>query len=222
MVFWGAHAALLVTSRADASGREAPPYVAWRGERVPPPTALEAPEPLPLERPLELARKSVELAVEAGASLPLCADGAPEMCSALGAAFTSAVVAAYRPSPYFAAGGVLSASFAQGRLGGVTVDERALALGARLSVYLLETGELDPYLELAFGFGEVRGRAGDRTLETRVGPFGEVGGGADVLVGQTLRLGAGVFARDVFVEGFGAERRVGAVFRFAFGFGEAL
>jgi hypothetical protein len=194
----------------------------WRGERVAPPAPLGPAEPLPLERPVELGRKPAEAAGEVGVSLPLCADDAPELCSALGAAFGGAVVASYRPSPYFAAGGVLSWSMASGHLAGVAVNARKLALGARLRVYLIEQGELDPYLELGFGFAEVRTEAGGRWVAARVGPFGEVGGGADVLLGRNLRIGAGVFASDVFVDGLGGERRVGAVFRLAFGFGEPL
>jgi hypothetical protein len=222
VVVWGAHAALGCPSRADATGLAAPPYEVWRGERVAPPGRVGPPEPPPLERPVELARKPSEVAGEVGVSLPLCADDAPEPCSALGAAFEGAIVALYRPSPYFAAGGVLSSSFAGGRLEGEVVEARTLMLGARLRVYLIEQGELDPYLELGFGFAEVRRSAGRRGVETSVGPFGEVGGGADVLLGRNLRLGAGVFASDVFVAGAGAERRVGAVFRLAFGFGEPL
>lgn len=186
-----------------------------------PPAPLPAPEPPPWERPLELSRKPVELAGEVGVSLPLCADDAVTACSALGAASAGAVAALYRPSPYFAAGGALSFWAASGRVGERELDERVLALGARLRVYLIEQGELDPYLELGFGFAEVRTGEGVR-VEARLGPFAEVGGGADVLVGSSVRVGAGVTASDVWIAGLGAERRVGAVFRLAFSFGEPL
>ena len=213
-----AHGALLLPSRADA---QAPPYQEWRGERVPPPGPVAEPEPPPWERPLELSRKPVEIASEVGVSLPLCARGASEMCSALGAAFDAAAVVLYRPSPYFAAGGALSFWAAGGRMGERVVEQRVVALGARLRVYLMEWGELDPYLELGFGFAEVRAGVRPR-LETELVPFAEVGGGADVLLGHRLRLGAGVSVSDVFGASTSAQRRVAAVFRVAFSFGEPL
>lgn len=188
---------------------------------MPPPGPLGAPEPPPSERPPEATRKPVELASEIGVSLPLCAESAAEACSALGAAFDAALVALYRPSPYFAAGGALSFWTASGRLGEKVMEERVVALGARIRVYLIEQGELDPYLELGFGFADVRGGV-RRRAQTELGSFAEVGGGADVLLGQSLRLGAGVSVSDVFSAGVGAERRMGAVFRAAFSFGEPL
>ena len=227
--FLGAHAALLFPARADAQALawagshaqgEALPYEEWHGERVAPRGALAAPEPLPLSRPVELSRKPVELASEGGISLPLCAAGARVECAALGAAFGGALLASYRPSPYFAAGGALSFRTATGRERG-TLEERVLALGARLRVYLVEQGELDPYLELGFGFAEVQSGRGS-VVESRLGPFAEVGGGTDVLMGQSWRIGAGVTLSEVFVAGTGSERRVGAVFRLGFSFGEAL
>ena len=102
------------------------------------------------------------------------------------------------------------------------VDHRVLALGARLRVYLIETGELDPYLELGFGFADVQSRVRGRVVEAEVGPFGEVGGGADVLFSQRLRCGAGVTLSDVFTRGLGTERRVAAVLRLGLSFGESL
>jgi hypothetical protein len=106
-------------------------------------------------------------------------------------------------------------------LGDAHLRERVLGLGTRLRVYLLEQGELDPYLELGFGFAEVRGSLGEREW-VHVGPFGEVAGGVDVLLGRSLKLGAAVCGSDVLVQGTRAERRVGAAIRVSASFGESL
>jgi hypothetical protein len=205
----------------ESAAAESAPYRSWRGERVAPPGVLEATEPPPLERPFELSRRPAEVATELGVTFPLCSDDAAEACSALGAGFAGAAVAMYRPSPYFAAGGALSYSLAGGRLGDAHLRERVLGLGARLRVYLVEQGELDPYLELGFGFAEVRGSFAEREW-VHVGPFGEVAGGADILLGRNLKLGAAVSGCDVLVRGTRAERRLGAVIRVSASFGESL
>jgi hypothetical protein len=76
-------------------------------------------------------------------------------------------------------------------------------------------------LELGFGFAEVRGSVAEREW-VHVGPFGEIAGGADVLLGRDLKLGAAVSGCDVLVRGTRAERRLGAAIRLSVSFGESL
>jgi hypothetical protein len=99
----------------------------------------------------------------------------------------------FRTSPYFslgAEGSALRASAAPAQLG--TMFEVA-AVGR---VYLLESGPLDPYLELALGYS-LTTRSNAAATALRHGPSARAGGGLDLVVLSPLRLGVLVAYREV-------------------------
>ena len=132
-------------------------------------------------------------------TLPTCVSGVGEArCEALGPALGGELLALYRPTPYFAFGG----AFAYGRAGGavpsgaLTAETLALTLVAR--VYLLEEGDLDPYLEALVGWGrdQTTFRASDANAASRAqeadssfGSFGRAGGGIDWFVTSSVKVG---------------------------------
>lgn len=156
--------------------------------RAQPPPPERAPEPLPLPRAPELARRPVELAIRATTSLEPCAGNASTACTAPGPAFGAGVVPLYRPTPYFAFGAAFGYSHAAGTERGTRRARSTLELGMTGRVYLLEEGALDPYLETAVGWASERNELGV-TERVAVGPFGRAGGGVDWFVTSGVKLG---------------------------------
>jgi hypothetical protein len=154
---------------------------------------------------------------EATVALLNCVGGAgSERCRALGPAFGAGVFALYRPTPYFAFGGLFSYSWSTGTLPAagaqatgpaetaeVSTENWGLSLAGR--VYLLEAGYLDPYLELCFGYASFRttfSAAGSRSEDAAFGPSARAGGGVDAVLAEGLRLGvAGGYSELVFGRG---------------------
>jgi hypothetical protein len=180
-----------VFSAGTALGAEAP----WRG-RVPPPPPLEV-ETAAFARAPERSRRPVEVVPEASVSLSSCAGGdGRERCEALGPGLGLGVAALYRANPYFAFGGAVTAARRGGRLSGageLSGEELGLFLLGR--VYLLEEGDLDPYLELALGWSSFRTTTsylgGARFEDSAFGPSARAGGGVDYVVSDDVRLGVG-------------------------------
>jgi hypothetical protein len=110
-----------------------------------------APAPLAEER--EPLRGTLELVSSAGAAMPdTLAMGSPGEAPA-GSEF--ALLGLYRPSPYFACGGVVR--FNGWRLaGGGGNDEREVFGGAVGRLYFRESGVTEPYLELDLGVSDHR------------------------------------------------------------------
>jgi hypothetical protein len=192
------------------------PYAAWDGESplgAPPPVPEETPQPL--ERSSEFARRSVELDPELGFAMPRCSGrthaGAP--CSALGLGGFAAFSALYRPNPYFAfGGGVLASEFAsQGPSAIGDASGRLIELAAVARVYMLESGRVEPYLELWMGGGTQKTAAvplgAPRFEQVSTGVGGRVGGGVDFYLGEHVRLGPSISAVSFFT---GESRRCAA------------
>ena len=141
---------------------------------APPP--LRDSEPLPLARAPELARRPVELAAAATASVALCRrDSERATCRALGPAYGGELAVLYRPTPYFAFGGSFGYSRADATRRGhaLSLETTALAMVGR--AYLLEEGAVDPYLEGLVGWAGA--------------PFARAGGGVDWFVGPGVKVG---------------------------------
>jgi hypothetical protein len=140
------------------------------------PPPLRDAEPLPFTRAPELARRPLELAPALTASLPLCRESSEQAtCRSLGPALGVELAALYRPSPYFAFGGSFAYSRATPAAAGREVTRETTGLAVVGRVYLLEEGELDPYLEAQLGWANA--------------PFGRAGGGVDWFVGRGMKLG---------------------------------
>jgi hypothetical protein len=114
-------------------------------------------------------------------------------CAALGPALGGELATLYRPTPYFAFGASASYSVAHGSASGTPVSAKTLALGVSARVYLLESGELDPYLEGLIGWGSLTttlappGRPAQD--DSAFGPLGRTGGGVDWMLSPRLKLG---------------------------------
>jgi hypothetical protein len=159
------------------------------------PPPLRDEEPLPWPRAPELARSPVELLPAFRVSLPLCSSASVrDPCAALGPALGGELATLYRPTPYFAFGASASYSVAHGSVSGTPLSAKTLALGVSARVYLLESGELDPYLEALIGWGSLTttlappGRPAQD--DSAFGPLGRTGGGIDWMVSPRLKLGA--------------------------------
>jgi hypothetical protein len=174
------------------------PYVPWDGERsVGLPAAPAEEKPRALERAPDFSRRVVELGPDLGAALPSCAGHVDENapCGALAPGLFLGLSALWRPGPYFAFGG----GFHVADFGGKSdmTPERASGRfyegSAVARVYMLESGRIEPYLELWLGAGSQRTAAsplGQPRFEQRsFGVSGRVGGGVDFYLGEQLRLG---------------------------------
>ena len=166
-------------------GAPAPP-------RAPPPPPLET-ETAALARAPERARRPVEVVPEANLLLPSCEDGAAH-CDALGPSYGLGVSALYRPSPYFGFGGTATYARTGSALAGVgSLRAEAVGLGVVMRVYLLERGALDPYLELALGYGSFQTAFvepdGARARDSAFGPSARAGGGLDYVTSESWRIG---------------------------------
>lgn len=172
------------------------PFLPWLGLAAalagPPP--LRDDEPLPWPRAPELARSPVELLPTFRISLPFCDDGsARDGCHALGPALGGELATLYRPTPYFAVGGSASYVVAAGSTSGAPLAAKTLTLGISARVYLLESGELDPYLEGLMGWGSVTTTltppGGLAQSQSEFGPLGRTGGGVDWLLSPRVKVG---------------------------------
>lgn len=178
--------------------------LADNAERVPPPPAEIDPGPPPHARAPTRSRRPVEVAPEARWSLPACGDGsAGERCRALGAALGGALVALYRPNPYFSFGaGVSYRRSAERHTAEGPLSGNALGIGADARVYLYEEGVFDPYLELHLGYAWLRTALfveGTRVEEAAFGPEARVGGGVEFVASSSLRLGGAIGSSHLFL-----------------------
>jgi hypothetical protein len=148
-----------------------------------------------LARAPERSRRPVEVIPEATLLLSSCEDGAGrERCEALGPGLGFGVSALYRPNPYFGFGGGVTYARSGGRLSGLgSLSGEALGLGLAGRVYLLEKGDLDPYLELLLGWSSFRTTLDDpssaRVEDSAFGPRARAGGGIDYVVSDSVRIG---------------------------------
>jgi hypothetical protein len=176
MRFFGLLLVTLLTSPALAVGPHHPPPLPRR-------------EPSASARaPIE-ERRGVELLGHGRAMTPFLAHGGLRGSPAFGAGVGVGV----RISPYFSLGGEGSAL----RVGGSAPRSlESLELSAVARVYLLETGRVDPYLELALGYASGPSRGGGETTLLG-GPSARSGAGLDLVVVSPLRLGAFLGYREV-------------------------
>lgn len=173
-------AATLVTRSAFGAGPCCP---------LGPPAPPRA-EPLALPRSAVEERSPLEL-LSLGrvfAPLPAPKGGPGVRRTGLGAG----VGVGFRNSPYFSLGAEGSALRASTGTGGVATTLEGAAVGR---VYLLEAGALDPYLELALGYGTEQSAEAARGLVH--GPSARAGAGLDVVVASPIRLGALLAYREV-------------------------
>lgn len=186
------------------------PYVPWDGKSpLGAPADPLADGPRALERAPDFSRRAVELGPDVGLALPSCGGrvegDAP--CGALAPGLLLGVSALYRPGPYFAFGGGFQvadfhakADSAPERASGRLYEASAVA-----RVYMLESGRIEPYLELWLGGGSQRTAAvpvGKPRFEQRsFGVGGRVGGGVDFYLGEQLRLGPSFGVLRTFIAG---------------------
>lgn len=182
------------------------PYAPWDGSTVGTPASPLAEKPRALERAPDFSRRVLELGADVGAALPSCGgrvdQGAP--CGALAPGLFLGLSALWRPGPYFAFGGAFHLADFGGKAD--TAPERAsgrlyeASVGAR--VYMLESGRIEPYLELWLGAGAQRTAAlplGQPHFEQRsFGVGGRIGGGVDFYLGEQVRLGPSLSALRSF------------------------
>jgi len=186
---FGALAALSLLASVHA--RAAPPALPL----PPPPSELP---PAPLRRSPAYDRRPLELSAGARLWTPLgCAGVTGGACTGLGPAFGPQVSALYRASPYFALGGEALLLRAPGVAGGPGAGN-TVELGAAGRVYLLEAGTIDPYLELAFGYGVAWATAPEQG-GVASGPTARAGGGVDAVLVSGLRLGASIGYRQALL-----------------------
>lgn len=148
---------LLLASRALA---DAAPAKATFSQRfafldAPPPAVPELP-PAPEREASEWARKSWEIVPNAGFTLPSCrtAPYGGGACGGVGSGLTAGVGGVYRMTPYLALGAAVElANFrydasAVGASGGTS---RAATVGPIFRAYFLESGSIDPWIQVGFG-----------------------------------------------------------------------
>lgn len=184
--FWIFIAALACASsaRAETAG-------------VPPPRPERDAGPPPLPRAPEHGRRPVELVSEVGVALPTCwGDVFLERCTMLDPAVGATLVALHRPSPFFAFG--VGASYSRAGADGEdgSNGSELFNAGAWGRVYFHEEGAFDPYLELELGYVSLRTTfvevSGAQRVDSVFGPSARVGGGIDLSVLPSLRLGGSV------------------------------
>jgi hypothetical protein len=171
-------------------------FLTWLGlaAAVGRPPPLRDDEPLPWPRAPDLSRSPVEVLPAFRVSIPFCSSGSVrDGCAALGPALGGELSTLYRPTPYFAFGASASYAVAHGSLTGAPFSAQTLALGISARMYLLEAGELDPYLEGLLGWGSLTTTltppGGLAQSESGFGPFGRTGGGIDWLLSPRVKLG---------------------------------
>jgi len=165
----------------------------------PPPIVLDAPPPPELPA-AEYARRPYELTAELLVGLPNCAIGSSynQRCDSVAAGPGFGAAALFRPSPYFAFGGTLSAlgfgfrpasgsGLAQGSANGYF-------WGLLARVYFFDHGLVEPYLELGMGSAGLSTSAQEteadaRYQENSAGLAFRVGGALEFYLGRHVRLG---------------------------------
>jgi hypothetical protein len=158
------------------------------GSMLPPPAARAEPRAL-TRAPLD-ERRPVELLAHGRGWVPLVArSDASSTRTAVG----GGAGVGFRSSPYFSLG-------AEGAVLRVntpgTLRATAFEVAAVGRVYLLETGTLDPYLELALGY-TATSRVSAATAMLPHGPSARAGGGIDVVALSPLRVGLLLAYREV-------------------------
>jgi hypothetical protein len=157
------------------------------GPGHPPPLPRVEPRAEP-RTPVE-ERRAVELLAHGRALTPVFAHGMRRG----GTALAAGLGLGFRVSPYFSIGGegsTLSSRAPASR------SRRSLELAAVARVYLLESGFVDPYLELALGYASGAPHRVGRT-EVLGGPSARAGGGLDLVVASPVRLGVHLAYREV-------------------------
>lgn len=168
------------------------------GHALPPPIVLEAPPPPELPPP-EYPRRPFELEAELLIGLPNCVMGSVDnrRCESVTPGPGLGATALYRPSPYFAFGGTLSAldlgfrPAAGSGLNAGSADGYFWGLLTRL--YFFDHGIFEPSLELGVGRAGVATSAQEADAEYREDSAGlafRVGGAVELHVSRHLRLGA--------------------------------
>jgi hypothetical protein len=174
-----------------------PPYDAWGGARFEAPRAVALERaPAPLSEAPDHARRSFEFDSELGIGLPHCPSSGGAGCPSLTAGTELALTLLLRPAPFFAFG-ANARRFAfglGGRSGSDEVHGSALFVGVAGRAYFLDSGFVDPYLELDLGGGalslDVSGSSAH--AEERV-PFAfgaRSAAGVDFMLSSWLRLGS--------------------------------
>ena len=171
------------------------PYDAWQG------THFEAPHSAPFERappPLaeapEHPRRQFELGSELAIGMPHCPSDDGAGCPSFTAGSEIALSLLFRPSPYFAfgVGGRRFAFGLGGNSGAENAHGSALFFGIVGRVYFLESGLLDPYLELDLGGGRLDLDVSGRTRANEsvsFAPGARSAAGLDFALNSWLRLG---------------------------------
>ena len=163
----------------------------------PPPIVLERP-PAPELPPPEYARRPYELTAELVLGLPTCAlgSGYNQRCDSVAPGPGVGATALYRPSPYFAFGGALSAqSFGFRPAQGSALSQgsaNGYFWGLLARVYFFDHGLVEPYLELGMGSAGVTTSAQESDAEYQERSAGlafRVGGAIELYLGRHLRLG---------------------------------
>jgi hypothetical protein len=176
------------TAHAQSTGQHAPP----------PPIVLEPPPPPELPPP-EYPRRPFELSAELLAGLPSCAVGSTDnqRCESAAVGPGFGATALYRPSPYFALGGTLSAlNFAFRPAPGSGLSQGSADghfWGLLGRVYFFDHGRVEPYLELGVGSAALGTSARELDSEYREESAGlafRVGGALEFYLGRQVRLGA--------------------------------
>jgi len=163
----------------------------------PPPIVLEAPPPPTLPAP-EYPRRPFEVGAELTIGLPNCVMGSVynERCDGVAPGPGFGATALYRPSPYFAVGGAVSAlSFGfrpagSSGLSGGSADGYFWGLLTRL--YFFDHGIFEPYLELGVGSAGVATRANESDAEygeSSAGLAFRVGGAIEFHLSRHVRVG---------------------------------
>ena len=171
-----------------------------RAEHAPPPPIVLEAAPAPQLPPPEYPRRPFELTAELLLGLPSCAIGSNynQRCDGTSAGPGFGATALWRPSPYFALGGTISAlSFgfrpAEGSgLSRGSADGYFWGLLSR--VYFVDHGLLEPYLELGVGRGGVATSAFEAGTDAEYqensgGLAFRVGGAIEFYLGRHVRLG---------------------------------
>jgi hypothetical protein len=169
-----------------------------QAEHAPPPPIVLGAPPAPELPPPEYARRPFELTAEVLLGLPSCVAGSSDnqRSDSIAAGPGFGATALWRPSPYFALGGTVSAlSFGFRPTQTTTLTQGSADgyfWGLLGRVYFFDHGLVEPYLELGMGSGGVGTRAQEsdaRYQENSAGLAFRVGGALEFYLGRHLRLG---------------------------------
>ncbi len=167
------------------------------GEHAPPPIVLDAPSPPELPPP-EYARRPFELTAELVIGLPDCTQGSSDnqRSDSMVAGPGFGATALWRPTPYFALGGTVSAlsfGFRPAQASGLESGSASGQFWGLLGrVYFFDHGLVEPYLQLGLGRAGVATRAREIEAEYQENSTGlafRVGGAIEFYLGRHVRLG---------------------------------